>query len=1034
MSKACAPINEPLLTELGFEVEKVGHMKTEDFLYTRLYHKKSGGRVTLCHREDGYKTFSIVFRTSPSSDNGVFHILEHSVLCGSRRFPVKDPFTEVMKGSLNVYMNAFTGSDRTYYPFSTPSEKDFFNLAEVYLDSVFHPLAIENEHIFMQEGHRIEKKAGAVGDDPHDPALYTRTGVVYNEMEGAYSSVDDFADYRISKMMYPGGTYAYDSGGHPDCVEELTFAEFSETYHRFYHPENCMVYADGGVDCERLLRLISGYFDEYIATGHPEGLSLGTAPILYDYRSADARVEREYYPAAEGDDTTRLCLGWRGAPFGDRAEHNAMTVAFSTICDSNSSRLKKAMMDSGICEDMSLTHMSDGIDGVSYAELDGVDPDKAEQAVVLLTEELRRIVEEGIDRESLTATLKQVEFVTRMSDSGTTPRGIVNLRKFNNCFIYGAEPEDMGDMDALFEPLYAMLDNGGYERVIKRRILDTLPTALLCVPDSRRAVQRRREAEERLAAALPKTDEGWRQLEKANRSFTLWQRQQDSDEAIASIPRLTLSDVGEPAPLTDTAGGVIGGVPVIHHRIRTGGVCHVEIYFDLSDLDTESLYLAGLFSVLRGEMPTASGSAAHFRNKIRMKIGSLSVNTVCLKQGDEPRLYLCLRASALEKDGKNLPEIIKEALYTLDFTDTEALSMRLDQYLLALTQSIDEWAQDAITVRALGMFDRTEALKDRVLYLSSGEKVKHLMGASPEELLPIAEGLERIKPMLTPDRALIAVTRDEFDTGLVLSLIDAICAGAELVSKAQPSMSEWVKNPITPDEVRMVKGAEDISSLLIDRAKRIPCPVGLFKKESVGLATTSDTAYAQLVSNFKTETDCSEHRGSFLAYNNIMNLGPLWELIRVRGGAYGAGLSTKANTGGIVVHSYRDPSPDRSLKIFAATCTLMEELLSRLDSPEKNGDAEAQNNPLADYLISTVGSTDSPMSPRAESYAATNRILCLLGGGELLRRRAQILATDPTELRSVGRIYAQALSRGVVAVAAPEERLRTLNLDRIIIP
>ena len=255
---------EDRLSELGFAVEHIGYMKTEDYEYTRLIHKKSGGRVTICHREDRYKTFSIVFRTSPVDDSGVFHILEHSVLCGSRKFPVRDPFTEVMKGSLNVYMNAFTGADRTYYPFSTPSEQDFFNLAEVYLDSVFDPLVMEEESIFLQEGHRLERIEGSVGYGAED---FTRTGVVFNEMEGAYSSVEDHADYFLSAMMFPGGTYAYDSGGHPDRVEELTYEALRDTYRRFYKPQSCMVFVDGGVDCDRLLTLLCEYFDRYDCDG-----------------------------------------------------------------------------------------------------------------------------------------------------------------------------------------------------------------------------------------------------------------------------------------------------------------------------------------------------------------------------------------------------------------------------------------------------------------------------------------------------------------------------------------------------------------------------------------------------------------------------------------------------------------------------------------------------------------------------------------------------------------------------------------------
>ena len=414
-----------------------------------------------------------------------------------------------------------------------------------------------------------------------------------------------------------------------------------------------------------------------------------------------------------------------------------------------------------------------------------------------------------------------------------------------------------------------------------------------------------------------------------------------------------------------------------------------------------------LYSILRREMPTESGSAAEFNNKLRMKVGYLSTSVGVIKQGDEPRLYLTVRTAALKKDIGNIPEILREAIYTADFTDLDMLERRLEQYLLMMEESLDDWAPEAVTTRALGMYDRSEALKDIATMHSATQRIKEIPG-SREAIRELSVELERLKNLLTPDRAIISLTGDEPDLDLLRATVTAIARGSG-------AASEQSDIPLSPD------GVAALTELLRGRQEKFPCSVELFPRHGVGFAITGGTAYAHLISNFKTEGGCAEHNGSFSVFNNIMNLGPLWEQVRVRGGAYGTGISAKANTGGIVVNSYRDPCPGASLEVFRSIPELMEELLQ-----------DAEDRELEQYLISTLGYTEGAASPRVEGSGATTRILCFIDGDEITRKRRQIISTDRSALLGVGEVYRAALSQGIVAVAAPRRILEELGIEEIL--
>ena len=1015
--------SEAVLDGLGYRIERVATMKPIDYRFTELVHTKSGGRIILTDRKDNYKTFSIIFRTTPTDDTGVFHILEHSVLAGSEKFPLKDPFTEVLKGSLNVYMNAFTSSSSTYFPFTTPSDKDFFGLAEVYLDAVFRPLAKKNECIFLQEGHRVEFDENGVP---------FRTGVVYNEMEGVYSSLDDFADYEICKLEYPSGTFAYDSGGHPDHIHELTYEQFKSTYEKFYRPECCMVFLDGTLDAEKALTLIASYFDGYEARGDVPSIDMGGEQIVYNYLDENAVLPSCHYPVQSEEDTKcSLFLRWRGPKSALRAENLALQYAVNLLAQSNASPFVKEIIDTGLCTDVSLEYRTSTMAGFLECIIEGIEQKDANALVGITVDTLRRLCDEGLSLEELSAEIKHREFISKLADTGSTPVGIAQMGIFRTAFAEGSDPVACTDFDAIFGHIKQIVAEGGCERLLKEYALDTLPVAMLMIPDQELNARRMAQRDSEVRAIYAEGTEARRIAEEKLASLRRWQQTEDSEEALAALPTLKIEDVGELGEPVNCVTDIRDGVPVIHNLLPTSGVPHYRLYFDISDFPADKLYLIELYNAIRRDLPTECGSCIEFATKVKTKLGAFSRSYAVMKQRDSAKLFYLVTASALTEDLCNLPEILREGLYTVDNSATDIIKRGLDQLIMRLPEDIETGASDLALSRALGMFDASEALKDKIYGIDYIKRLKQI--DTDGDLTWLSEEFERMKDYFTPDRLVITCTDTAYNPELADIIVDTVRLGAEeySVKRAGGVPTSAVKERKSyPD-----KGASDgteraplsdrieaIWRVLSDMTERYPCNVEKNEKKSVGIAIANGVNHANLVTNFKTVTG-QGYIGAFGTANNLLSMTDLWESIRIKGGAYGAGISARYNTGGVVIHSYRDPAPEKSAELFRRVPDMLRQRAEEFEG----------NDGLTEYIIGAVAGLESPLSPRSEGASNTGTLMCMISRADNERRRNEILATTADDLRAVADIYEEAISNGVYAVAAPIERLKEMPfIDEII--
>ena len=493
---------------------------------------KNRAKLIFIERKDSNKTFAITFKTIPTDDTGVFHIIEHSVLCGSEKYPVKEPFVELLKGSVKTFLNAFTFPDKTMYPVSSRNDKDFLNLVDVYMDAVLHPIAMKKPEIFYQEGWHHELHS------PEEEMTYK--GVVFNEMKGAYSSADEVMMSEMASMLYGDNCYGKDSGGDPTAIPDLTYEQFVQSHKKYYHPSNSRIVLDGAVDIDKTLALLDSYLKEY------DYLEVDSdIPMIKPMGNAEKKIEYEIGPSEEEEGKVRVCLGFYVSDYTDRKTATALAIITDAIAGSNEAPFKKSILDSGLCEDVHLIPY-DGIQENSVIiELRNTKEENAEKLKALCIETLKNIAESGIDREALTASFNSFEFRVREQDSQGFPMGISYAISALDSWLYGGDPvSSLAFEDDICE-LRNLLSGDYYENVLRRVFLESKHSATLyMIPsstlgDKKIAAEKKRLESERSRMSESDIEEV---IEKTNR-IEQWQKSEDSEEALKTLPSLTINDI-----------------------------------------------------------------------------------------------------------------------------------------------------------------------------------------------------------------------------------------------------------------------------------------------------------------------------------------------------------------------------------------------------------------------------------------------------------------------------------------------------------
>ena len=949
----------------GFAVTDVTDIPALDARLCLLQHIKTGAGLCYLRRPDESRTFAITFGTPPTDDTGVFHILEHSVLCGSEKFPTKEPFTELLKGSLNTFLNAMTYSDRTSYPVASRNDRDFYNLVDVYLDAVFNPMATREERIFRQEGWRYEvDEAGEV----------SYNGVVYSEMKGDYSSPDSLAGYHIERLLFPGGTYSHDSGGNPDAIPTLTYADFCAAHARYYHPSGAYIFLDGEPDIDRILPLINSYLSRYEERPTDftvdEGGEVITEPLYESYEIDDGET---------AENKGRLYLAWRALGWGDYADKTLLSITAAALSDTNTSPLKSRILRSGLCSNMYFYPSFGTKWGTLNAEFRDVKDGCERELIELFDTALAEIISRGIDKNLLYATCDQTEFRLREADFGSSPRGIAYLSAINDIWLYGGHPKDALASDAVISAVRDMIRDGDAEQLLKT-VLSGRRAELHLTPKRGLAREREIKEKEALDRALSLLDPEVRAaLSDSSSAFTEWQSREDTPEALATIPRLSLADISADVREVQTTIDNYEGTKLLLHDIAANGITYAELAFDATDFTPDEIAALVILSRLMKNLDGETMSAEEREMRAKSTLGAIRFLPTVVVNGGEPKLYFSIQYSALDTKRDAALTLILEYILRAIIDNEAEISRTLTQAAAIHEDLLIESGHSVALLRSLAKCEPSHAVRE------------------------FASGFELYRR--------IRAERDKEDK-------------SELIQR----LSDVAARLIVRERLTVAVGGRDTLSYARDIASKIPTggrPAGKSKiktlpHKSEGIVIPSRVSYASFGTSLYF-ADKYAPTGAWSTLSSLVDFEILWEEVRVKGGAYGTGFLARTNSGGSAFYSYRDPDPARTLGVYETV-------------PSRIRERVASGINLEQLIIGTVGSLDPVSTPAQDASSATALHLAGKTHADLVRARRECIEATEDTLLSLADILEDALRGGVATVVGPRETLLTLGLDEILEP
>ena len=865
----------------GFKVNRIRRLDEIKAEMIEMVHEQTGARTIWLKRDDENKTFGIGFKTTPVDDTGVFHILEHSVLNGSKKYPVKEPFVDLLKGSLQTFLNAMTYPDKTVYPVSSRNDKDFVNLLRVYMDAVFHPLVLSNPNIFYQEGWHYE--LNDVNEEP------TYKGVVFNEMKGAFSSPDGIKSRLMMHALFPDTCYGNESGGDPDYITDLSYEQFCAAHRRYYNPSNSYIFLDGDMDIEEILRIIN---DEYLCEYGREGdlIEIERQKPVID------EVTREYEisPEEDGKGKAQLAYGYVIGNFDDYEKIVAFSLISSVLCSSNESPLKKAILSKGLGEDVSFD-IQDGI-LQPYVEIDVLNSDleKKDEVYETITAVLKKAVEEGLDRKELEAALNQREFKAKERDFYGAPKGLIFALNSLDSWLYGGDPARSICFGDLFDRLRQKLDSDYYEELIRECILESGHCSKVFLKPSNTLGREKLEREKAKLAAIAET---WSVKEKEdlvemNAKLVAWQNTEDTPEQKATLPALHLEDLKKTPTKNPYDVYEKDGVTILDHPNETDGISYNSLFVRCDDLNEEEITIAAQLMTLLGNLKTANYDALSLNRTMKSILGDFAASLGGSKSYIDGKVnkFITVSWSSLNRNDTEAIELVKEILYRSDFSDLKAIRDILKQNIFSLEQAYINAGQGLAVQRASSYSSPVAAAAE---YAKGYEAYRYLKA--------LDENWDE---------------KSEHFAGLLKSLAEKLFVkGRYTLSLAGENRKDNIERILNDAPEGPVGERYDLA------------PLG---KRNEGIAVPANISYAAKSSMIEGRID---KLGTMFVLSNILTYDYLWNNIRVKGGAYGCGFRSGIGRGASF-YSYRDPNPANSLQVYEDTVSYLEDFIGKTQSIE----------------------------------------------------------------------------------------------------
>ena len=848
----------------GFRIINKRHVNEINGDLYEMIHEKTNAKTIWLKRNDENKTFSIAFKTTPVDDTGVFHILEHSVLNGSQRYPVREPFVDLLKGSLQTFLNAMTYPDKTVYPVSSRNDKDFINLMRVYLDAVFKPIAVTNPNIFRQEGWHYE-----LTDENADPIF---KGVVFNEMKGAFSSPDGVRSRYLMHSLFPDTCYGNESGGDPDYITTLTYQQFCDSHKKYYNPSNSYIFLDGDMDIDQILGIID---DEYLSDFTSDG-----DKISFEYQkpvhSEDLTIE---YEISEDDDPAgkaQIAYGFVTGTYNDRLSNTALALLSQVLCGSNESPLKKAIIGNGLGEDVYFS-IEDGI-LQSFVEIDVINTDLEKEPTITETikNELARIIKEGIDKAELNAVLSKAEFKAKERDFGSAPKGLVFALSSLDTWLYDGDPLNGIIHDDIYAQLREKMDTDYFEQLLQEKLLDNIHHAKVMLKPSATLGKKKAEIEKE---KLAKAKAGWSKQEIAdmvemNRQLAIWQATEDTPEQQATLPVLHISDLKKTATKLPLDVCMHGGENlVLKHDLDTNGISYVTLYSDISDCNLHQISVLSLLSNMLGQTATEKYDTVTLTQAINATLGEFSTGLSFICDRDNSlKSFMTVTWSSLGRNDIAAADLVKEIMYNTTLSDNKAIRDIVRQMKTSLEQSF------------IGAGNQLGALRVSAYDSEAGVSAEY------------ANGYEFYR--------FIKKLEENWDTDSI-----AVIAEMKQLYRLLFVRGRLAVGIAADDKPSIVKAIIDTAPEGTPAEKAERKPLGQRKE---GIIVPANISYACMGKN--TGRLDNKALGTMYVISNIMTYDYLWNNVRVKNGAYGTGFTARGNLARFM--SYRDPNPANSLKIF----------------------------------------------------------------------------------------------------------------------
>ncbi|MDD6259127.1 MAG: insulinase family protein [Erysipelotrichaceae bacterium] len=835
---------------------------TKGTLY-EFIHEKTGAQLAWLKRDDENKTFAIVFKTIPEDDTGVFHMLEHSVLNGSDKYPVREPFVELLKGSMQTFLNAFTYPDKTMYPVSSRNPKDFMNLVSVYMDAVFHPAIYHNPNIFYQEGWHYEIR------NKEDEPVYK--GVVLNEMKGAFSSVDELLIDELNRMLFPDNCYQYVSGGDPEHITDLSYEKFLETHGRFYHPSNARVFLDGDMNIDQVLTFIN---DEYFSHYEKEDFDF-RIPEQKPVEKAVHRIEYEIGEDESSEDKTEVSYAKIVSSFDNPMKNLAWSVLSSVLVSNNESPLKQSVLEKGLAQDVEL----DLYNGIQQPwvvlTLRNTNEDQIDDAFKMIQDKAEELIHNGLDHDQILASLNQMEFQYREKHE---PAGLMYAQRSMDAWLYDGDPALYLSSGHLFNELREQIDKGYFESLLKEFIFADDLQEVIAVPSVTKGKERVQKETEKLHQIKESWGNDIDQYIEINNKLDEWQKTPDSEEQLHTLPKLSLSDVSEkPANEVKFEETECNGVPVILHPSEDSGIVYMNLYFSLAGITRDHLPSLGLWSGLLGNLPTENHTVDELQGIIRRDLGGLGFSVEAYSPVDRRDAcipVIVVSCSVLKQNVDKTVPIIVDILQNTIYDKARILPL-LKQDFEEYRQSLIASGNSAAVRRISAHYSAEGVFREYVGGYESGLWEKDLQDHYEEKADAFINDCEMYADVLfSKDRLTVSVTgKENLDT--VNTLISEM--------HTIPAQKALMHYPY-----------------LEDNKEFILIPGGV--------------SYSGWGNN--TEASDMKYDPSMQVLAHIMTYEYLWTEVRVKGGAYGTGMSVNPNSN-YAVYSYRDPDVMHSLEAYS---------------------------------------------------------------------------------------------------------------------